>query len=314
MARKRQEDRPSGSPAWMSTFSDLMNLLLCFFILLFASSTVDAEKLEQVSAAYAKANIFQAGSTAIGDGKMVSSGMSQLSLINRYVTSLGKDNEGDSANLSDKEAENKKENVSTSKSDNPKDSTNSDTENKESTEAASSSEASSTTQSVADLKQQLEAQGLQQSARMNEEINNMAKASQISDDISVDYTAQYVRISMNGGILFPSGSAELTGDAKALLSKVGDILVKYRKRDIEIEGHTDNVPAAGSQYKDNQYLSSARAISVYEYLLDSKNLIAANMRHSGYGDSRPVASNRTAKGRAKNRRVEIKIYNQANSD
>lgn len=315
MARKRQEDPPSGSPAWMSTFSDLMNLLLCFFILLFASSTVDAEKLEQVSAAYAKANIFQAGSTAIGDGKMVSSGMSQLSLINNYVTSLGKDNEGDSANLSEKEAEDKKENVSTSKSDDPKDSTNSDTENKESTESASDSEsAASTTQSVAELKEQLEAQGLQQSARMNEEINNMAKASQISDDISVDYTAQYVRISLNGGILFPSGSAQLTGDAKVLLSKVGDILVKYRKRDIEIEGHTDNVPAAGSEYKDNQYLSSARAISVYEYLLDSKNLIAANMRHSGYGDSRPVASNRTAKGRARNRRVEIKIYNQANSD
>ena len=48
MARKKQEDPPKGSPAWMATFSDLMNLLLCFFVLLFSMSSVDAEKFEKV--------------------------------------------------------------------------------------------------------------------------------------------------------------------------------------------------------------------------------------------------------------------------
>ena len=48
MARKKQEEAPKGSPAWMNTFSDLMNLLLCFFVLLFSMSTVDAEKFEMV--------------------------------------------------------------------------------------------------------------------------------------------------------------------------------------------------------------------------------------------------------------------------
>lgn len=50
MAKKKQEEAPKGSPAWMATFSDLMNLLLCFFVLLFSMSTVDAAKFEMVVA------------------------------------------------------------------------------------------------------------------------------------------------------------------------------------------------------------------------------------------------------------------------
>ena len=48
MAKRRQEDPPAGSPAWMATFSDLMNLLLCFFVLLFSMSTVDEEKYNEI--------------------------------------------------------------------------------------------------------------------------------------------------------------------------------------------------------------------------------------------------------------------------
>jgi len=48
VARKKTEEAPAGAPAWMATFSDLMNLLLCFFVLLFSMSTVDAEKFEMV--------------------------------------------------------------------------------------------------------------------------------------------------------------------------------------------------------------------------------------------------------------------------
>ena len=48
MAKKKPQEQPAGAPAWMSTFSDLMNLLLCFFVLLFSMSSVDAEKFEKV--------------------------------------------------------------------------------------------------------------------------------------------------------------------------------------------------------------------------------------------------------------------------
>ena len=64
MAKKRQEDPPKGSPAWMATFSDLMNLLLCFFVLLFSMSTIDAQKFELLAASFNQTfSIFDAGIT-----------------------------------------------------------------------------------------------------------------------------------------------------------------------------------------------------------------------------------------------------------
>ena len=78
MAKKLQEEPKKGAPAWQSTFSDLMNLLLCFFVLLFSMSTVDAEKFEMVIASLQSSmSILPAGGSAIGDGNMVSAGVNQ---------------------------------------------------------------------------------------------------------------------------------------------------------------------------------------------------------------------------------------------
>ena len=91
MAKKRQEEPPKGSPAWMATFSDLMNLLLCFFVLLFSMSTVDAQKFEAVAASFSQTfSIFEAGATAIGDGILISNGVSQLNELDKYINSTGK--------------------------------------------------------------------------------------------------------------------------------------------------------------------------------------------------------------------------------
>ena len=82
MAKKRPEDPPAGSPAWMATFSDLMNLLLCFFVLLFSMSTVDADKLEQVVASMQSTiSILPAGGSSIGDGELISAGVRQLEFM-----------------------------------------------------------------------------------------------------------------------------------------------------------------------------------------------------------------------------------------
>ena len=79
MAKKNQEEAPKGSPAWMATFSDLMNLLLCFFVLLFSMSTVDEVKQEKVVASFNQMfSVFEAGASAIGDGMLISNGVSQL--------------------------------------------------------------------------------------------------------------------------------------------------------------------------------------------------------------------------------------------
>lgn len=86
MAKKREEEPPKGSPAWMNTFSDLMNLLLCFFVLLFSMSSVDAQKFELIAASFSQTfSIFSAGATAVGDGMLVSMGVSQLNELDDYT-------------------------------------------------------------------------------------------------------------------------------------------------------------------------------------------------------------------------------------
>ena len=98
MARKKQEDAPKGSPAWMSTFSDLMNLLLCFFVLLFSMSTVDAEKFQQVMASIQSSfSILPSGGSALDDGVLISSGVSQLSELSQFYTSMGMNTDGETA-------------------------------------------------------------------------------------------------------------------------------------------------------------------------------------------------------------------------
>ena len=90
MARKKKE--PDGGPGqpWLNTFADLMNLLLCFFVLLFASANVDQAKFDAIAASFQSTfSIFTAGSTAIGDGVLISNGVSQLNELSKYINSTG---------------------------------------------------------------------------------------------------------------------------------------------------------------------------------------------------------------------------------
>jgi len=103
-------------------------------------------------------------------------------------------------------------------------------------------------------------------------------------------------------VQFVSGSAKLTKGAMAELDKGASILTEHPKIDISIEGHTDNTGSAAG----NQKLSEKRAAAVKDYLV-KKGVSADRMVTSGYGQTQPIADNKTAKGRAANRRVEFKI-------
>nr|MCR5597788.1 flagellar motor protein MotB [Lachnospiraceae bacterium] len=131
--------------------------------------------------------------------------------------------------------------------------------------------------------------------------------------VELDYTSQYVELTLNGALLFDSGSAELKDSASGILSQIGVILERYSGSVIEIEGHTDSVPIHSARYPSNNELSDARALSVFYYLIENTNLDPANIKHSGRGEYIPVADNTTPEGRALNRRVEIKIYNSLSS-
>lgn len=105
--------------------------------------------------------------------------------------------------------------------------------------------------------------------------------------------------------LFNSGSAELNKDANKVLDKLAETLRKMGGK-ISIEGHTDNVPIQSEKIKSNWELSTLRALSVLQYLIDS-GIAPERLSATGFGEYQPIADNNTEEGKAKNRRVEIVI-------
>ncbi len=107
-------------------------------------------------------------------------------------------------------------------------------------------------------------------------------------------------------ILFGSGSATLSKEGKAALSEVAAILATIEGRDFQIEGHTDNVPIGSDRFPSNWYLASARAIGVVEHMI-SAGMPADRLSAASYGEFKPVDTNNTKEGKAKNRRIEIVV-------
>lgn len=312
MAKRKEQPAEEGSPAWMATFSDLMNLLLCFFVLLFASSTTDAEKIMRIVNSFNPQtySILEAGSISLDEGQIISGGVTQLPGIESFLEYIGVSVEanGNNSDVSASGANDGEEDRDTSVEE--PDSILGSFQTEQS-EAESDSESEISEQ---ELKEQLEEKGMQQSEEMYDEITEIAESYDIDDRIVMDYNSQYVSLDLNGAILFDAGQADIRSDARVFMQRIAAILGKYKDCVIEIEGHTDNVPISSAQYESNRYLSTARATKVLEFVEANADLIDENMKVAGYGESRPVASNATEEGRAKNRRVSIKIYNQLNSE
>ncbi len=267
MAKKKPEEPKKGAPEWQATFADLMNLLLCFFVLLFSMSSVDAQKFELIAASFSNTfSIFTAGSTSIGDGMMIGNGISQLPELDDYINSVGRT------------AQNTPE-----------------------------------MEEMDDLQSEVQEEGLKQSEELSERIEEAVKENNLTGEIEMQVTAQYVQLTMRGSLLFNSGSAELKEESKPVLDRVGLILERYAAGTIEIEGHTDNVPISRGRYANNNELSAARSLSVFDYLLGKTNLDPARIKNSGRGEYVPIADNSTEEGRARNRRVEIRIFNELSS-
>ncbi len=109
-------------------------------------------------------------------------------------------------------------------------------------------------------------------------------------------------LQMPGDITFATNSSRISSDFYPVLDDVANILRKYDKTLLQIEGHTDST---GSNQL-NQNLSESRANSVRNYL-SQQQVYSQRIRTYGYGESSPIANNQTAQGRAKNRRVELRI-------
>lgn len=115
-----------------------------------------------------------------------------------------------------------------------------------------------------------------------------------------------VRIQLDAASIFPSGSADLREDSVLALEKIGRLL-RDSNRKIIIEGHTDSQPISRGRYPSNWELSAARATRIARFLVTRLKVDPARVIPIAHAANRPVATNTTVAGRAKNRRIEILI-------
>jgi chemotaxis protein MotB len=127
-----------------------------------------------------------------------------------------------------------------------------------------------------------------------------------SGAVVVRADAEVVVVSLPEAGAFAVGQADLSQAARRILRELADTLVS-EPGDIRIEGHTDNVPITTSRYASNWELSAARATEVIRFLLAQSTLTPDRLSAAGYGEFRPVDSNDTPEGRARNRRVDVVV-------
>ena len=126
-------------------------------------------------------------------------------------------------------------------------------------------------------------------------------------DVSFDPTAGTITVTLPNAILFDPGKADLKKATSTELDHIRSVLQdRYSGKQIDVVGHTDSDPIKKSKWKDNWELSAQRALSVVRYLVDH-GLPRDKVKAVGCGEARPIASNATVSGKAKNRRVEIVV-------
>lgn len=133
-------------------------------------------------------------------------------------------------------------------------------------------------------------------------------------DVAFDPAAGTITVTLPNTILFESGKAALKNATSAELDHILSVLKqKYPEKEIDVVGHTDSDPIRKSSWKDNWELSAQRALSVTRYLVEH-GIPDSRVRAAGCGPARPVASNATSAGKAKNRRVEIVVNMRQRAD
>jgi chemotaxis protein MotB len=142
-------------------------------------------------------------------------------------------------------------------------------------------------------------------AHIKQELDAYAKAHGFAKSVqtSIEARGLVIRV-LTDDLLFASGQASLEGRATALLEEISALLNVDQTHPISVEGNTDDVPIHSSQFPSNWELSTARASTVVRFLI-AHGVGANRLTATGNAEQRPVDTNTTAAGRARNRRVEI---------
>lgn len=264
--RRKRSAESSGSPEWMTTFSDLMTLLLTFFILLYSFSSVSNDKFMKAAGSL-QDSFVGAGQKSILDGGQWIPEDKENAGVNATA--------GDAASLSETEAAA----IQAAKA-----------------EAAQAELVTSAGQKMVAVDQEV--------IKMYQEVNAFIEKNGLSEEISMSMDADGVYMKVKEAILFAPGSAVVTESGRAALQKVAELIANFENK-VVVEGHTDNIPHHDQKFESNWELSAGRAIAVLRQLAEQQKIDPARLSAVGYGEYNPLVPNDTAEQRAENRRVNI---------
>ncbi|MCF8724090.1 flagellar motor protein MotB/flagellar hook-basal body complex protein FliE [Nitrospina gracilis] len=158
---------------------------------------------------------------------------------------------------------------------------------------------------AAEIKESLDVLTGLKSDNILTEVKNVAKVESLSDVMTISTDQSKIIVKVPSQSLFNEGDAILNlGRGKKVLDELIRLTGKYPEYKININGHTDNSEIPNERFASNWELSSARATSVLRYFID-QNIDPKRMTATGFADTFPIATNKTERGRALNRRVEF---------
>ncbi len=152
---------------------------------------------------------------------------------------------------------------------------------------------------------------MQSISELGQQLENVLSELIETDDVVINEGEDWLEIEIKSRILFASGEAELSGEAVPVIGRISDVLAQVANP-LQIEGFTDNQPINTPRFPSNWELSAGRAASVV-HLMDDFGIDPVRMAAIGYGQYRPIASNDTAEGRQRNRRVTLVVLGARDS-
>jgi chemotaxis protein MotB len=150
----------------------------------------------------------------------------------------------------------------------------------------------------------------EEATQAQKNLETQMRAALESKDVTISELQGKLTVNILDRILFDSGEAVLKPDGQAVLEQIAKVLANYPNRQIQVIGHTDNVPIrwnSKNPYQTNWELSAARAIAAVRYLSEKAGVDPRRLGAVGYGEYHPIADNSTPEGRAKNRRIALVV-------
>ncbi|WP_308637088.1 flagellar motor protein MotB [Paenibacillus silvisoli] len=248
---KKEHHEEHADETWLIPYADLLTLLLALFIVLYAMSSTDSKKFQDMSKAF---NI------AFSSGIGVLEQSAVITNANQFEDTTDSRRHEDTKDMS------REENLEALK--------------------------------------QKEQQDLE---KLKKQVDNYIKSNGLTTQLDTKLNLSQLTITISDSSLFAPGSAKVKPESRKLAVNISNMLQNYPDYQVEVSGHTDNVPMKSPEFESNWDLSSMRALKFLNIMLINKKLDPHLFKTIGYGEYHPVASNTTAEGRSKNRRVEVSI-------